>query len=136
MWRKHVRPGTFKGVQHGQFLQVWHEFETVILRPELRLTLGEIDFLQPSPLCGVIDREREFAFSFIAYGAGASSQSRPGESGQRDKWSFCLTAARMPRLRRDHDEADETEPHAGLQGEGGACGAEGREDAGRAGVVF
>jgi hypothetical protein len=42
----------------------------------------------------------------------------------------------MPRLRRDHDEADEAEPHSGFQGEGGACGAEGGEDAGGVGVVL
>jgi hypothetical protein len=33
----------------------------------------------------------------------------------------------MPRLRRDHDEADETQPHGGLQGEGGARGVKGEK---------
>jgi hypothetical protein len=28
----------------------------------------------------------------------------------------CLTAAMMPRIRRDHDETNETEPLSGLQG--------------------
>jgi hypothetical protein len=51
-------------------------------------------------------------------------QSRPGEFGQGDKWSFCLTAAMMPLNRRDDDETNETEPHAGLQGEGGLGGDE------------
>jgi hypothetical protein len=36
------------------------------------------------------------------------AESRLGESGQGDKWSFCLTAAMMPLNRRDDDETDET----------------------------
>src|SRR6266853_1981568 len=63
-------------------------------------------------------------------------QRWPGESGRLGKWSFCLKAARMPRIRRDHDKTDETEPHTGLQGEGGVGCFEGREDGGRAGAVF
>ncbi|HVB82666.1 MAG TPA: RHS repeat-associated core domain-containing protein, partial [Candidatus Binataceae bacterium] len=51
-------------------------------------------------------------------GLGANTQSWPGESGQEDKWIFCLTAARLPRIRRAHDETDTAEPHTGLQGEG------------------
>jgi len=44
-------------------------------------------------------------------------QSRPGESGQAVKWSFCPNAVIMPLNGRDYDdEANETEPHAGLQG--------------------
>ena len=33
-------------------------------------------------------------------------------------------------------KTDETEPHGGVQGEGGAGGVEGRQDAGGAGAVF
>jgi hypothetical protein len=42
----------------------------------------------------------------------------------------------MPRLRGDHDEADEAELKSGFHGEGGACGAEEWEDAGGVGVVL
>jgi hypothetical protein len=34
------------------------------------------------------------------------AESWPGESGQGDKWIFCLTAARMPGIRRDHDKTN------------------------------
>jgi hypothetical protein len=63
-------------------------------------------------------------------------QRWPRESGQSAKWSFRLNAARMPRIRRDHGQANETEPHSGVQGKSGAGGFEGREDAGGAGAVF
>jgi hypothetical protein len=48
-----------------------------------------------------------------------------GESGQGDKWSFCLNAAMMPPDRRDDDETNETEPLTSLQGEGGVGSVEG-----------
>jgi len=53
-----------------------------------------------------------------------------------DKWNFCLRAASMRRIRRDHDETSETEPHGCVQGEGGLGGLEGREDTFGAGAVF
>jgi hypothetical protein len=49
----------------------------------------------------------------------------PGESGQGCKWSFCLKAAMVPRIRRDDEKTSETEPHGGVQGEGGLGGGEG-----------
>ncbi len=33
-------------------------------------------------------------------------ESWPGESGQGDEWIFCLTVARMPRIRREHDQTN------------------------------
>jgi hypothetical protein len=36
--------------------------------------------------------------------------------------------------RRKDDEANQTEPHTGVQGEGGNGGIEGRQDAGRVGA--
>jgi hypothetical protein len=42
------------------------------------------------------------------------------EFGQADKWNFCLKAARMPRIRSKHDEADTTDLRHVLQGQGGA----------------
>ena len=57
--------------------------------------------------------------------AAPLTESWLGESAQRVKWSFCLNAARMPRIRRDHDATDETEPHGGLQGEGGVAAVKG-----------
>jgi putative transposase len=71
-----------------------------------------------------------------SYLAVAGQERWPGKFGQLDKWSFCLKAARMPRTRRDHDETDAPEPLTGIQGEGGAGCAEGREDCGRAGADF
>ena len=59
----------------------------------------------------------------------AASRHRAGlKSEQGDKWSFCLTAGTIaPRIRRDNEQTTAPEPHAGLQGEGGACGHQGRE---------
>jgi transposase len=60
-------------------------------------------------------------------------QSRFRKSGQDDKWSFCLTAGKIgPRIRRDDDQTSPPEPHTGLQGKGGACRHQGRDDAGPA----
>jgi hypothetical protein len=36
--------------------------------------------------------------------------------GQVDKWSFCLRAASMPRIRSDHDETSPPDPRTGIQG--------------------
>jgi hypothetical protein len=36
------------------------------------------------------------------------------ESAQRDKWSFCLTAARMAANRRDDEQTTAPEPHTGI----------------------
>ena len=53
--------------------------------------------------------------------------------GQVDKWNFCLRAARMPRIRSDHDETSTPDTCTGFQGQGGAGRHQGREDAGRSG---
>jgi transposase-like protein len=37
-----------------------------------------------------------------------------GKFGQGDKWNFCLRAARMPRIRREHDQADTPDAQSGL----------------------
>src|SRR5215218_4087465 len=39
--------------------------------------------------------------------------------GQVDKWSFCLRAARMPRIRSNHDETIPPDPRTGIQGQSG-----------------
>src|SRR5271166_175592 len=59
-----------------------------------------------------------------------------GESEQSDKWIFCLSAARMPRIRREHVETSTSDAQPGLQGEGGLGCPQGREDAGRAGAAI
>src|SRR5262249_34294315 len=42
-------------------------------------------------------------------------ESRVRESGQGDKWSFCLTAGKIgPRIRREHEQETAPEPHIGL----------------------
>src|SRR5665647_3120199 len=67
----------------------------------------------------------------------SEGQSWLGESGQNDKWIFRLTTATwLPRIRRDHDEANAPEPHAGFQGQGGFDCHQGRKDAGRVGSAF
>jgi hypothetical protein len=48
-----------------------------------------------------------------------------GKFGQVDNWLSCLTAAMLPRTRREHDEANETDPQPWLQGEGSAGGDQG-----------
>jgi hypothetical protein len=53
-----------------------------------------------------------------------------GKFGQFDKWLSCLTAAMLPQIRSEHDEADTTDAQPGFQGEGGAGGDQGRENAG------
>ena len=58
----------------------------------------------------------------------ASLKSWPRKSGQFDKWIFCLTPARWPRIRRSDDEAHASEPHTGLQGESGLGRDQGREE--------
>ncbi|WP_414643281.1 Arm DNA-binding domain-containing protein [Bradyrhizobium barranii] len=62
-----------------------------------------------------------------------SQQSRPRNSAQGDKWSFCLTAGTLClRIRSDNEQKNTPEPHTGLQGEGGARRREGRSNAGSA----
>src|SRR5271170_6918764 len=57
-------------------------------------------------------------------------QSRSRKSEQRDKWSFCLTASKIsPRIRRDDEQETTPESHTKLQGQGGACRHQGRDDA-------
>jgi hypothetical protein len=59
----------------------------------------------------------------------AVTQSRSRKSAQGDKWSFYLTAGTLClRIRSDHDETTPPEPHSVLQGEGCACGHQGRSD--------
>jgi len=64
----------------------------------------------------------------------AAVQSWLGESGQKDKWIFRLTAAIIAVLRRDHDQTTAAEPHAGIQSQSGIGRPEGREDIDRAGA--
>jgi hypothetical protein len=59
-----------------------------------------------------------------------TAQRWPGEFRQAVKWIFCLSAARMPRIRSKNDEASTPEPQPGFQGEGGVGRHQGREDAG------
>ena len=40
---------------------------------------------------------------------GQRHERWPGEFGQVDKWKLCLTAARMARIGRDHDETSTTD---------------------------
>ncbi|MGH7158552.1 MAG: ISAs1 family transposase, partial [Acetobacteraceae bacterium] len=47
--------------------------------------------------------------------AFAARQRWPGESGQCDKWIFCLSAARMPQVRREDVEASTPDPQPGFQ---------------------
>src|SRR5271154_530244 len=57
-------------------------------------------------------------------------ESRSRKSEQRDKWSFCLTASKIsPRIRRDDEQETTPESHTKLQGQGGACRHQGRDDA-------
>ena len=49
----------------------------------------------------------------------------PGKTEQAGQWNFCLSAARIPRVRRAHDEADTPEPQPGFQGEGGLAALKG-----------
>src|SRR5213596_3084290 len=61
-------------------------------------------------------------------------ESRLRKSEQGDKWNFCLTAGKIgPRIRRDDEQTSTPEPHAGLQGEGGACRRQGRPNTGSTG---
>jgi transposase len=60
-------------------------------------------------------------------------QSWPRKFEQADKWSFCLIAAMIAANRRDHEQTTASEPHSGLQGEGGPCGHQGRDDVGTVG---
>src|SRR6478735_12161717 len=48
-----------------------------------------------------------------------------GKFGQPDKWFFCLTAVKMPRIRSKNDEASTADAQPQLQGEGGAGGDQG-----------
>jgi hypothetical protein len=50
------------------------------------------------------------------------------KSAQDDKWNFCLTAAIITAHRKDNEQTTAPEPHAGLQGEGGIGGYQGRSD--------
>src|SRR5271156_4102572 len=66
----------------------------------------------------------------ILRGVNAVGESRSRKSEQRDKWSFCLTASKIsPRIRRDDEQETTPESHTKLQGQGGACRHQGRDDA-------
>ena len=56
----------------------------------------------------------------IAIFVNAVKERWLGESAQVDKWLFCLSAARMPRIRSRHVETHTTEPQRGFQGQGGS----------------
>src|SRR5258706_16056855 len=65
------------------------------------------------------------------------SESRPQESEQDDKWSFCLTAGTLcQRIRRDDEQTTAPEPYTGLQGESGAGRHQGRSNACPTGGAF
>lgn len=52
-----------------------------------------------------------------------------GELGQVDKWNFCLSAARMPRIGRGyHVKTTPPDAQPGIQGQGGIGGHQGGED--------
>jgi len=64
-------------------------------------------------------------------------ESRPQESEQDDKWSFCLTAGTLcQRIRRDDEQTTAPEPYTGLQGESGAGRHQGRSNACPTGGAF
>src|SRR6202043_484198 len=64
-------------------------------------------------------------------------ESRPQESEQDDKWSFCLTAGTLcQRIRRDDEQTTAPEPYSGLQGESGAGRHQGRSNAWPTGGAF
>src|ERR1700693_3357919 len=70
-------------------------------------------------------------------GSAVSLQSRPQESEQDDKWSFCLTAGTLcQRIRRDDEQTTAPEPYSGLQGESGAGRHQGRSNAWPTGGAF
>ena len=56
-------------------------------------------------------------------------QSRPRESEQGDKWSFCLTAGTLcpAKIRRNNEQTTTSEPHTGFQGQGGLAAVKGDE---------
>src|ERR1700719_4221984 len=75
--------------------------------------------------------------SFPTQIATAPCQSWLGKFQQFDKWSFCLTAARMAAdQERVDDETSAPEPQPGIQGESGIGCFEGREDVGRVGAAI
>ena len=57
-------------------------------------------------------------------------ESWSDEFEQRDKWSFCLSTAKMAVSRRDNEQTTTPEPRAGFQGKSGFGRDQGREDAG------
>jgi hypothetical protein len=64
-------------------------------------------------------------------------QSRPQESEQGDKWSFCLTAGTLcQRIRRDDEQTTAPEPYTGLQGESGSGRHQRRSNACPTGGAF
>jgi transposase len=52
--------------------------------------------------------------------------------GQVDKWNFCLRAARMQRIRRDHDKTSTPTHPPAFKAQGGAGRHQGGENASRA----
>src|SRR5271157_1062900 len=81
----------------------------------------------------ICTRARPRRHSAATSGWTWSYERWPAKFGQVDKWKFCLRAARMPRIRSDHDETSTPDTCTGFQGQGGAGRHQGREDAGRAG---
>src|ERR1700738_4585520 len=68
---------------------------------------------------------------------GGLTKSWLGKFQQSDKWSFCLTAARMAAdQERDDDETSAPEPQPGIQGESGSGRHQWGEDVGRVGAAI
>ncbi len=51
---------------------------------------------------------------WLALFKGTLHERWPAKFGQADKWNFCLRAARMPRIRSKHDQANTTDPRREL----------------------
>ena len=102
----------------------WPDREVVHLEAEkitseAMITLFETVGGAPSKRDGHQGRARQCELQPFGSGQGVSGRRGmphpvgkrwPGKFGQSDKWNFCLRAAKMPRIRSRHDEANPTQP--------------------------
>jgi 2-polyprenyl-6-methoxyphenol hydroxylase-like FAD-dependent oxidoreductase len=90
--------------------------------------LNQIDYLAAFEIGATM---RANLFTYRDY----RDQRWPAKFGQFVKWKSCLRAARVPRIRSDDDKTHTPDACRGFQGQSGAGGHQGREDAGRIGAA-
>jgi hypothetical protein len=85
----------------------------IFIRPKPKGVLfGPSAVMDPPSLAllgGLTHRRRNPAAARVSEFFTPGVERWPGKFGQIDRWIFCLRAAKLPRIRSEHDEANETD---------------------------